>query len=101
MAELDDSWKTLDRECRFGLFACGIGLVLAYALVFPLKLAGLMPGHLSWLGLAIAPAAILGLLGSLFAGVLLLRRRWICLFLPMAVLSGTAMMTLIWWERGW
>lgn len=60
-----------------------------------------MPDHLSWLGLAIAPAAIFGLLGSLFGGVLLLRRRWILLFLPMAVLGSAAMMAVIWWERGW
>lgn len=101
MSEADDNWKGIDRQCRFALWACVVGLLLAYALVLPLKFAGLMPERLSWLALLIAPGAVFSILGSQFAGVLILRQRWGWLFLPTAVLGSAAMMAVIWWERGW
>jgi hypothetical protein len=96
----DEDWKQLDPELRFGVRACGVGLTLAYALTFPLKWAGLMPDHISWLGLTVAPAAMLGLFVSLFAGGLWLRNRWWLVFIPFALLSWVLMLGLIFWERG-
>ncbi len=98
---MDDSgWEQLRPDFRFGVWGCGVGLVLAYALAIPLKWAGLMPDRVTWLDLAVGPAALFGLLGSVFAGALWLRRRWWSMFIPAAVLSWAAMLGLIWWERG-
>ena len=88
-------------ELRFGVRASALGLVLAYALIFPLKWAGLMPDHDSWLGLALAPAAMFGLLGSMFAGLLWLRGRWWLLFVPVALLSLAVLLELNLARWGW
>ena len=93
--------EQLNPQLRFGLRACAIGLVLSYAMVFPLKWNGLMPPHLTWLGLTVTPAATFSFLGSMFVGPLWLGRRWLRLFVPVSLLSFTAMLAVIWWERGW
>jgi hypothetical protein len=96
----DEGWEQIAPDLRFGLRGCGVGLVLAYTLAFPLKWAGLMPGHLTWLGLAVAPAAMFGLLAAPFAGALWLGRRWWLVFVPATVLCCAAMLGVIWWGRG-
>ena len=97
----DPDLEQLRPDLRFGWRACLIGWVLAYALVFPLKWMGLMPPHLTWLGLVVGPGAIFMLLGSLFVSPLWLGRRWWMLFTPIAFLSWVALLSLIVWERGW
>jgi hypothetical protein len=77
---------------RFGTFATAAGLVLAHTIVFPLKSLGFFPNH-TWVGIALAPAAIFGLVGSLFAGRMFLGQRWWMLFVPAAFVS---LATLIW-----
>src|SRR5690242_7542353 len=100
-AQMDDTgWEQFRPGLRFGVRGCGVGLVLAYALAFPLKWAGLMPDHVTWLGLAVVPPAMFGLFGSVFAGALRLRHRWWLLFVPAAVLSWAALLGVIWWGRG-
>lgn len=50
------------RICRFTLAVCGCGCVLVYAVVLPLKLAGIAPPHSTWLRtIAIAPFAFSGI----------------------------------------
>jgi hypothetical protein len=85
----------VEKSLRFCIRACATGLVLAYGLVFPLKWAGLMPSHLTWLKLAVAPAIMFGMLGSLFVGVLWLGQRWWLLFVPTALLGWVVMLTLM------
>lgn len=99
MDDLEHAWEKIARDFRFGLRSCIVGLLLAYALALPLKWAGLMPDHMSWTGLTVGPAAIFGLLGSLFAGVLWLRERWWLVFVPAAVLCWAAMLALTLWGR--
>lgn len=101
MDDQERGWNQIEPQLRFGARACAVGLVLAYGLVFPLKWWGLMPDHLSWIGLLLSPAALFGLLGSLFVGPLWLRRRWWVLFLAAAVFSWAVMLGLFWSERGW
>lgn len=85
---------------RFGLRACLAGMLLGDALAISLKRAGLMPPHISWLGVSLVPAAPFILLGSLFAGPLLLGRHWRWLFLPVASACCLAMLAVIVFERG-
>ena len=70
----DSDLEPLIPHLRFGVRACLCGLLLGYALAIPAKGAGLMPAHLTWLGLTLVPASLFVLLGSLFAGPLLLGR---------------------------
>ena len=84
-----------------GLRVYLFGLLLVYALVLPIKWAGLMPTHITWLGLALVPAALFALLGSLLAGPLVLGRRWLWLFVLTALVCCFVMFAVIWFERGW
>src|SRR5579871_5046092 len=93
-ASAAEQWQWHDPEFRFAVRACVFGLVLAYALVFPLKAGGFMPAHMSWLGLLLAPAAMFGAFGSIFAGALWFRQRWWLLVLPVFVLAWVVMLTL-------
>lgn len=74
---------------RLGTFAPAVGLALAYAITVPLKAYDLPPRHMTWVGVLLAPAAIFALVGSLFAGRLLLGHHWWLLFGPVAILSLT------------
>ncbi len=86
---------------RFGVRACLFGLVLGYVLTIPARWAGLMPAHLTWLGMTLVPASVFALLGSLFAGPLLLGRRWPWFFIPAACVCCLVMFAVIRFERGW
>jgi hypothetical protein len=87
-------WQQLLPQLRFGAWACAIGLVLVYAVVFPLKWAGLMPDHMTWITLTLTPAALLGSLGSLFVGAIWLRHRWWLVWVPALVLCLAVMIGL-------
>lgn len=90
MAESRDQLpEELTRSIRSGLRLLGLGLFLSYALIVFLKLAGFYPGHMTWLGLTLAPAAIFVLLGAPFAGLLWLGPRWWLFFVPVAFCSIT------------
>ncbi len=78
---------------RLGTFTPAVGLALGYAITVPLKAFDMLPSHITWVGVALAPAAIFGLVGSLFAGRLWLGHRWWMLFAPVAIVSLT---TLAW-----
>ncbi|MFO0918842.1 MAG: hypothetical protein U0872_11065 [Planctomycetaceae bacterium] len=82
-----DEWGKNDSALRFMFWAFVIGLLLAYTLVFPLKWVGLMPDHLTWLGLALGPGALFSIFISAFAGLLWLKQRWWMLFLPVSLIS--------------
>ena len=88
----DGEGQHTPQELRFGVRACCLGLALAYVLVFPLKWFGLMPDHLTWLGLTLAPAAYSGRWFRCSQGFFGLRNRWWLLFVPvglfLAVLIG-------------
>jgi hypothetical protein len=94
VASSDEQWQQLLPQLRFGVRACFLGFGLAYALVFSLKADGLMPAHMTWLGLTLAPAALFGVLGSMFAGMLWLKHRWWLLFVPVLLLSCAVMVIL-------
>ncbi len=97
MDDQERAWNHIAADLRFGARACAVGLLLAYGLVFPLKWLGLMPDHLSWIGLTLLPAAMFGLLGSLLVGPLWLRERWWLVFVPAALLCWAIMLGLTWW----
>jgi hypothetical protein len=82
------------RDLRFGVRAFILGWALSYALVLPLKWFDMMPDHLTWLGLVLAPAALFGPPISLFAGYLWLGRRWWVLFTPVSFLALTILIAL-------
>ena len=89
------------RELRFGVRSCALGLLLAYALVVPLKWNGLMPDRLTWLDMLLGPAVMFGVIGSMFAGHLWLKQRWWILFVPVAVLAWAVMIGLLIARQGW
>jgi hypothetical protein len=89
------------RVRRFTLRACGVGLLLAYASVLPLKGLGWMPPHISWLGAVVAPLTIFAWLASPVIMPSWFPRRWELAFLVSTLLGAAVLLSVILLEREW
>ena len=99
-ADPDAGFEKLFPDCRFAVWACACGLLLAWALVSTLKYMDLMPDHMTWPKIIVGPAILFVAIGSLFGSTLWLRSRWWMAYLPILFLCAAAMLTLVFTGRG-
>jgi hypothetical protein len=50
---------------RLVVVGCALGLLLSYGVLVPLKLANLLPRHMSWDGVFVVPLAMFGWLAGM------------------------------------
>jgi hypothetical protein len=50
---------------RLVVVGCALGLLLSYGVLVPLKLADLLPQHMSWAGVVVVPPAMFGWLAGM------------------------------------
>src|SRR5262245_61329426 len=84
---------------RFTLYACALGLVVAYAAVLPLKGLGWMPPHISWLGALLVPPVMFGWLASLVVAPSWFPRRATLAVLIPTLVSTAVLFAIILLER--
>jgi hypothetical protein len=87
------------RVRRFTLRACGVGLLLAYASVLPLKGLGWMPAHFSWVSAVVVPPVIFAWIASLVVMPSWFPRRWELGFLVSTLLFEAVLFSIILLER--
>lgn len=95
----DEDWEKLFHFLRPARNLTLLGWCLSYCVVIPLKALDLMPAHMSWLGILIAPTAIFSLLVSLFVSPMWLRNRWWIGVLAVGIICIASMLTIFWFER--
>ena len=95
-----DLEEQFERENRFCAWACVVGLLLAYALVLPLRWAGLLMPHASWFGIVVLLGSLFAAIGARFAFPLWLRERWRIGYVPFVLLCGAVMIATTYFELG-
>jgi hypothetical protein len=60
---------------RRALWLLGVGLLLAYAVLVPLKVAEMAPPYMTWLGVGLVPAIGFGLMAAEMTALTMLDRR--------------------------